>query len=232
MSGKIEFREKLGGILELAEGQGNAVSLEEVEKYFEEDCLSAEQIELVCDYLLAQKVAVSGYRKTKGIVTEKDSLEKQSLSPQEETYMAEYLDSLNAAGMEDDNLKDYLIKTAELARELYSPEVFIGDLIQEGNVSLITAVEKYRGRDDGERLVMDEVRQGMQIMLESQTEARRRDKKMVQQVAQLDEKIKNLTEEMGRKVSVDEVAEEMGMSEEQVLDVLKLVGEEVPDEES
>lgn len=232
MSGKIEFREKLAGILEMAEGQENTLLLEEVEKYFEEDCLSAEQIELVCDYLLSQKVAVSGYRKAKGMVTEKDNSDRQSLSPQEQAYMAEYLESLSTAGMEDNNLKGYLIKTAELARQLYNPEIFIGDLIQEGNVSLIAALEKYRGKDAGEQRIMDEVRQGMQIMLESQTETRRRDKKMVQQAAQLDEKIKNLTEEMGRKVSVDEVAEQMGMSEEQVLDVLKLMGEEVPNEEA
>ena len=35
----------------------------EVECYFEEEHLSKEQIELVFDYLLAQKIVVKGYEK-------------------------------------------------------------------------------------------------------------------------------------------------------------------------
>lgn len=226
MSGKIEFREKLGGILKVAENQNNAVTLEEVEQYFEEDHLSQEQIELVCDYLLSQKVSVSGYKKTKGLVIEKTE-EQQKLSPEEEAYMAEYLEELRETRMEDTKLLEYLVKTARLAEELCHPEVFAGDLIQEGNVSLMLALPKYRDMEEEEKLIMEEVRQGMHSLIESQTETSLRDKKMVQQVASLDEKIKNLTEEMGRKVSVEEVAEHMGITEEEVLKLLKLAGEDV-----
>ena len=42
----------------------------------------------------------------------------------------------------------------------------------------------------------------------------------------LDESIKKLTEEMGRKVSVDELAEFLGTTEEEIMDVLRLAGEE------
>ena len=58
MSDRLEFRGKLQGILELAESQEKKITLEEVETYFEEEQLSREQIDLVCDYLLSQKVAV------------------------------------------------------------------------------------------------------------------------------------------------------------------------------
>ena len=67
-------------------------------------------------------------------------------------------------------------------------------------------------------------------MLESHTEEKRRDKKMVERVNDLDETIKNMKEEYGRKVSVDEVAERMGITEDTVEDILKLAGEEVKDE--
>ena len=67
-------------------------------------------------------------------------------------------------------------------------------------------------------------------MLESHTEAKRRDKKMVERVNDLDETIKSMKEEYGRKVSVDEVAERMGITEDTVEDILKLAGEEVKDE--
>ena len=59
---------------------------------------------------------------------------------------------------------------------------------------------------------------------------KRRDKKMVERVNDLDETIKSMKEEYGRKVSVDEVAERMGITEDTVEDILKLAGEEVKDE--
>ena len=63
MADKLKFQEKLSGILHLAEEKQMHLNIEEIEKFFEEEALSAQQIELVCDYLLSQKVAVSGYRK-------------------------------------------------------------------------------------------------------------------------------------------------------------------------
>ena len=47
----------------------------------------------------------------------------------------------------------------------------------------------------------------------------------------LDETIRNMKEEYGRKVSVDEVADRMQISEDDVADILKLAGEEVEEEE-
>ena len=64
MADRLEFKEKLAGILALAEGQNGKITVDEVEKYFEEDGLSQEQMNLVCDYLLSMKMAVVGYKQT------------------------------------------------------------------------------------------------------------------------------------------------------------------------
>ena len=42
----------------------------------------------------------------------------------------------------------------------------------------------------------------------------------------LDEAIKTLTEELGRKVTIDELAIYMGLTEDEIEDILKLTGEE------
>ena len=68
MADKLKFQEKLSGILHLAEEKQMHLNIEEIEKFFEEEALSAQQIELVCDYLLSQKVAVSGYEKKPGVI--------------------------------------------------------------------------------------------------------------------------------------------------------------------
>ena len=56
MAERLEFREKLAGILTLCESQNNITDKATVEAYFAEDNLSAEQMELVFDYLLSKKV--------------------------------------------------------------------------------------------------------------------------------------------------------------------------------
>ena len=124
----------------------------------------------------------------------------------------------------------YLPKVVEEAVRLHHPEVFIGDMIQEGNIVLMLALKEIRKEKDEEE-ILEQVRAGMMASLESQTEVKRRDHKMVEKVTELDEAIKSMKEEYGRKVSVDEVAERLGISEDEIEDILKLAGEEVKDEE-
>ena len=76
-------------------------------------------------------------------------------------------------------------------------------------------------------VVMEEVRAGMLALIEEQTEMKRQDKRMVEQVSELDEAIRSMTEELGRKVAVDELAERLGIGEEQIAEILKLAGEDV-----
>ena len=219
MADRLQFKEKLAGVLALAEDQNGKITVDEVEKYFEEDGLSQEQMNLVCDYLLSMKMAVIGYKQAGGTVKEAENEEQQPLSPDEQKYVEEYLRSLgdmNEETPEEVRMAYYLPKVVEEAVRLHHPEVFIGDMIQ-------------KEKDEEESL--EQIRAGMLAALESQTEVKRRDHKMVEKVTELDETIKSMKEEYGRKVSVDEVADRLGISEDEIEDILKLAGEEVKDEE-
>lgn len=238
MSDRLEFRGKLQRILELAESQEKKITLEEVETYFEDEQLSREQIDLVCDYLLSQKVAVSGYEKMGGILSGPKKVEAQEepcpiLTEEEQRYVESYLEELGemkAGSEEEARLLYYFPKVVELAVKINRSQVFIGDVIQEGNVSLMLALKESDSRNDREleeQEIMDQVRAGMLALVEEQTEVKRQDKKMVEQVSELDETIQSMSEEMGRKVAVDEVAEKLGISEAQIADILKLAGEEI-----
>ena len=233
MADRLQFKEKLAGVLALAEDQNGKITVDEVEKYFEEDGLSQEQMNLVCDYLLSMKMAVIGYKQAGGTVKEAENEEQQPLSPDEQKYVEEYLRSLgdmNEETPEEVRMAYYLPKVVEEAVRLHHPEVFIGDMIQEGNIVLMLAVKEIRKEKDEEE-ILEQVRAGMLASLESQTEVKRRDHKMVEKVTELDETIKSMKEEYGRKVSVDEVADRLGISEDEIEDILKLAGEEVKDEE-
>ena len=89
MEDRLEFQGKLGWILEEAKRQDNRIRKEEIEKYFEDDHLSDEQMELVYDYLLSQKVAVSGYERKHGRILTEEEREK-SYSEEEKRYLRNY----------------------------------------------------------------------------------------------------------------------------------------------
>lgn len=249
MKEKMEFRGKLNGILTLTRENGNQTTLEEIERYFEEEQLSKEQIELVCDYLLSQKVVVKGYEKTGGTVRSKE--EKKMFSSEEQIFLREYLKDLSALKQEDAGEKEklfgqaaqrdisarkrltelYLKEVVEIAKEMHQPEMFLGDLVQEGNVGLLLAVEQITDAEHAHEVIVSQIRDSIQALIGEQTELKSRDKKMVEKVKHLDESIQSLTEELGRKVTVDELAVYMGMSEEEVEDILRLTGEDTDEEE-
>ena len=251
MADRMEFTAKLAGILEVATEQEQRITKEEVEKYFEEDHLSEEQIGLVCEYLMSQKVVVAGFEQRSGQIIEKEEPGVSSLSKDEKTYVENYLREVDAMSVhteEEATLKYYLPKVVEIAIELHHPEILIGDMIQEGSVALMMALQK-TGESSGivwedeeeeqetlsaeekETMVLEEIRSGILMMLEEQTETKKRDKKMVNKVSDLDEAIQKMSDEYGRKVAVDEVAERLGISVDEITDILKLAGEEAPTED-
>jgi RNA polymerase primary sigma factor len=250
MNDKARFLEKLSGLLALAKGQESRITIEEVKAYFSEDALTEEQMELVFDYLLAQKISVIGYVKM-DIGEEEKEVE---YTEEEKAYLKEYemdlqaisqatpeeLEELYRQAMDGEEVAKnrlvevYLKDVVEIAKQMYEPEVFLGDLIQEGNLGLVLGVEMLtsvqtvaQARD----IITRQIRQSIQMLLEEQNELNSRDKKMVEKVQALDEAITALAEELGRKVTIDELAIYMGMEIEEIEDILKLTGEESETEE-
>lgn len=230
MSGRLQFREKLSGILELGNEKQKILKKEEVEEYFAEDCLSEEQMELVYDYLLSQKIAVTGYVKRGGTVREAGMEEEQALNLTEEDrqYLEGYIEEismLQPQNEKEEKLQYYFPKVVKIAEELYSEEYLIEDLIQEGNVGLMLAIET----DMSETAVLENVRQSIQMFIEEHEETKSRDRKMIEKVTYLDECVKNLTEELKRKPTLDELASYMELTEDEVNDILRLTGEDEED---
>lgn len=243
MESKAEFLKKLNDLVTVVRENGNQITASEVKTYFSGMDLNEEQMELVFDYLLAQKVVVKGYIKMDMPASEETPL---VLTEDEEAYLKEYQEDLKAfkpvTEQEREELFKEIIKgnsqaknrvveiylqdVIAIAKEMYHPDIFLGDLIQEGNVGLILGVEMITDVVSAHQTITEQIRQGMQMLIEEHAELSSRDKKMVEKVAMLDEAIKMLTEELGRKVTIDELAVYMGMTEDEIEDILKLIGED------
>ena len=129
-----------------------------------------------------------------------------------------------------------LPEVVETAKQLYEPGVHLSDMIQEGSLNLVLYVDNLQpaelaDRDSVREKVMTEVREGILAMLEEQRDVHTRDERMVERVEELKQSITRLKEQLGRKVYVDELAEYMNISEDEVEDILRLAGEIIPEDE-
>ena len=204
-------------------------------------------MKLVFDYLLSKKIIVEGYLKETALpelsVADLQYLEEyesalKMLAPErngERTSLLEKI--LNGDKSVRERLSElFLPEVVKAARERYVPEVDVTDLVQEGNLCLLLALEAIEGRAgldlaSAEDKIMQEIRQGMQALTEQQRDVKHQDHRMVSKVQELKDSVSVLKEEMGRKVYLDEVADFMHISEDEAEAILKLAGEEVPEEE-
>ena len=209
MADKIEFLAKLGELVQFAMKQEHEMTIEEIEQFFGEGEMSKEQLQMVGDYLEEQ--------------LKKEPLQ---LTEEEEQYLKDYEKDIEmmAADPSTKQLAALLPKVVEAAKELHHPEIFIGDMVQEGALSLMETL--YMSAVMDESTMMSQVRSAMRAMIEEQNEAKRRDNQMVEKVAELDTVLEEMSKELGRKVTLDELAERLGISEEEVEDILKLAGED------
>lgn len=219
----VEFQRKLGALLDKCKEKGNVISKEEVEQYFADDRLGEIQMNLMMDYLLSQKILVTGYKKTEQVENAQKEL---VLTEEEQQYLEQYEEELRMIP-KSDPLAKILPRILEIAKELHQPEIFLGDLVQEGSVGLMIGLSQ---QIEAEEELLQMARENMQSLLEVQSEVKIQDRKMADKVNDLDEKIKEVTEQMGRKVSVEELAQLLEITEEEIEDIVRLAGEDLEEE--
>ena len=100
------------------------------------------------------------------------------------------------------------------------------DLIGEAYLGLAEALRNL-GDDADEDALDDAIRAHLRKVREEMTAMAENDGVLVDQVRELSECIENLTKELGTKPNPDEIANDMGISQEEVLSILKLAGEDI-----
>ncbi len=267
MNNKIQFRQLLSEISEIATVNGNKIKKEDVEGYLEDAKLSEEQLEMVYAYLEAEKITVLGHKPTENnafIVNDAEKSKEEAgqedigdkpasaieiLDMEEKAYVDMYLEELNslekleeqeiknlckatAAGDEIAKIKlieGYLVNVVEIAKEYANRGVLVSDLIQEGNVGLMLAVDKIAEKKSNN--YMKTLQMGVREVIESAIEEAgiisSASGTMVSKINYLNEGSKNLNEDLGRKATIEELARYMEMTEEEVADIIKIADDEI-----
>ena len=142
---------------------------------------------------------------------------------------------MGMSGTEDTGLKLSVKKVskADEGREIYTGQgVFLEDLIGEGNVALTAGVTMLGSQEhaaEAEGMLMKLVMDAMEDCIAENMQEAEKDKKVLGRVNKVAAKAKELAEDMHRKVTVQELSEETGISRKAIEDAMRISGYTIED---
>lgn len=242
------FQEKLAQVLELAIKNEKVLARQEIEQFFAEDGLSQEQLNKVYAYLGTKGVTVRGAsidvralhepaQKKEGAAPftaeEKDYLkiyEKEMQGKEIPDAEREALFGWARAGQTEASkrlMEAYLPEVVRAAKELHVEGVFIGDMIQEGNIALVEALQSWQDMPRPHQWICGQIQEGICRMLEQQDMQKYQDHVLVEKVRNLETAVKELSDgDEDTKFSIEELSVFLDMSVEEIQDVLRLTGDD------
>ena len=219
MQERFIFRELLSEMKEIADRKGNCLTMEEIRDFFQNAHLTEEQLKMVCEYLVGEKIRIEGFQSEKKPDQTKEGREEEISSREEGGYLEIYqteieeipgiseereleLFQLSSAG--DQNAKkllteQYLKTVFDLSRTFAYGPMGRGDLIQEGNLALMLALEELEFLDDlteYRNFLYGKISKAMQDALNDQQDIREMDEKIAERVNYLGEAIHNLEQDL------------------------------------
>ena len=241
MNQEVLFAQTLEKVKKLAKEQGNCVSKEQVQEAFAPLGLVEEQLSLVYDYLEKHKIGIGEPVDADDYLTEEEKnylemyLEDLSAMP---TYSAGETEAITLSAMAGDTdaqrklTEIYLPQVVDLAK-LYSGQgVLIEDLIGEGNVAVAVGVSMLgclENAAEAQGMLGKMVMDAMEDYIAENAEESKKDKRIEAKVNKVAEAAKSLAEDLGRKVTAEELAAETGMSLKAIQDAMRMSGFKIED---
>lgn len=241
MDKEVLFAKTLEQIKKTAKEQGNCISKEQVDQSFAALELNGEQMEMVYGYLRRYKIGV-------GEPVDPDAY----LADEEKDYLDTYLEELQALPAVSEGEREaitlsamagdadaqsrlaevYLPEVAEIAKLYAGQGVYLEDLIGEGNVAVAAGVTLLGALEHASevqgmlgRMIMD----AMEEYIAENAEETKKDKRIADKVNKVADAARELAEELHRKVTVEEVMAESGISRKAIEDAIRMSGGRIED---
>lgn len=238
---EILFAKTIEQVKKLAREQGGKIGRDQVLEAFKGLELSQEQLDLIFEYLKKIKIGIDAPAEAEG-----------GLSEEETDYLEEYRKELTALRRYSEGEKEavtlsamagekdaqqeliciYLPQVLELSKLYAGQGVFLEDLIGEGNMALaagVTMLGCLEHAKEAEGMLIRMVMDAMEESIAENLEESEKNRKVLARVDKVAEKAKELAEDLQRKVTAEELAEETGMSEKAIREAMRISGYSIED---
>lgn len=233
------FSNILTDIVNKARENGNCVMQQEVIEKFSDLELSEEQMQMVYDYLLKHKIGLDHPVNLDDYMTE-----------EEKNYLDNYLAEINElpeysqgekeayamrcmAGEVDaqaDLIECYLKDVVSIAKLYTGQGVFLEDLIGEGNLALTMGVGMLgclEKASEAEGMLGKMIMDAMEDLISEKSDLSAEEQKILNKINKVEDKVKEMYEELHRNITVEELVQESKMSEKFIRDAIRLSGNQI-----
>ena len=162
------------------------------------------------------------------LLTLKDIGKIPLLTPEREMYLAEQI-ALGNKAAKDELIEANLRLVVSIAKRHVGKGMYFLDLIQEGNLGLIKAVEKF-DYSKGYKFSTYAtwwIRQAITRAIADQARTIRIPVHMVETIHKVSRTARTLLQELGREPTTDEIAERLGITSDKVRDIMKIAQDPV-----
>lgn len=234
-----EFIKKINDLTDLAEEQGNVIYKDQLFELFPEIKEKEEALKVITDYLKEKKIGLDEKLSFEDVVTE-----------EEKNYLDYYLEDLKAiaplskgeregymlsamSGDEDSKAKiisDTLSSVVDIAKLYAGQGVFLEDLIGEGNLTLMTVMDligSCENAKEADGLISSQIMNAMQDLIAERMDESKNEEKILKNVNKVADAAKSLYADLKRKVTVEELSKESGISEASIKKALKLTANKI-----
>ena len=246
-----QFKKLIIKVRALAKSQNETISKEQVHKQFLPLNMEEGQFLLVYKYLDEEKVTLFDTEEERlKAISETESTKTQDsikTNDHDSEYLKMYLDELNRMDHVDQDARRKLIEgvlkekdtAASVLPNLYLKEVIdiarlyegqgvaLEDLIGEGNIGILTGIKMLdicESAEEVDEFITRTIMDSMESLIMEDFSAGDFDLKVLDRVNNLNDKARELAEDLERLVSVKELAKELEMDEEYIEETIRLSG--------
>lgn len=176
---------------------------------------------------------------------------EERFEKEEASYIKMYLEDLEAISPMVDGEMDMLINSlrkgnrsakerllelhlgevVNIARSYKGKGIFVGDLIQEGNIGLMTALEEIctganrvptESIPDTLEYIVNRIRESMEFVIHEQQDDKILENRIVEKINFISSCMKDLAEEFGREATLDELVKFTNLEKLEIADIMEL----------